>query len=91
MTDPRVVRRRCEERGCRITWAYHTDADEGEVPRIEVDHRTTTQSGSRVYVERHFPGEIVRDGQRHDWTPEQTGAVAAWVEQLHRMPLEEIP
>ena len=87
MTDePRAIRQRCEERGCRLLW---TMADTGQ--SIDVDHATHTTSGSDVFVYRVFHGAAVLDAGRYDWNPEQATAIAAWVDQLHRMPLEEIP
>lgn len=86
MTDPRAIRQRCKDRGCRLLWSM---ADTGQ--SIDVDHCTHTTSGSDVFVYRQFPGTAVLDGQRHDWSSEQAAAVEVWVEQLHRMPLEEIP
>lgn len=88
MTTAREVRRACKDRGCRILWSM---ADTGR--SIDVDHHTRTLGGSDVFVYRRFPGALVKraDDNRYDWNDEQTAAVAAWVEQLHRMPLEEIP
>ena len=81
----------CAGRGCRLTWGFSPrgDDDVRPYPHIMVDHITPTMSGSEVCVTRFVPGEIVQAEDR--WSPEQRVEVEAWVEQLHRMPLEEIP
>ena len=76
-----------------MTWAFSPlgDSDQYPYPHIEVDHATDTLSGSIVYVTRTFPGDIIRVASHWTWTPQQAVDVGAWVDQLHRMPLEEIP
>lgn len=107
MTTQEIIER-CKARGCRIHWTSNDGAPPCEEwdldplpggasppdgPFIDVDHCTTTHTGSGVFVYRIFPGEIVlaADGKRYEWSAEQVASVSAWVDQLHRMPLEEIP
>lgn len=91
MTTAHDIVQACKARGCRILWTNGGHARSGAY--ITVDHTTPTTSGSKVIVMRVFPGEIVlaADGKRYEWTAEQCAAVSAWVDLLHRMPLEEIP
>ena len=84
----RGIRADCERRGCRILWAAILD---GEQQGIDVDHSTPTMSGSEVTVTRAFLGPLGHEDGHWCWSAEQAAAVDAWREQLHRMPLEEIP
>lgn len=82
----------CADLPCFLTWAYN-----GGSRCIEVDHCTPTRTGSEVIVFRRFPGAIVpkhgSDGTITHWelSDDQQRDVTAWVDQLHRMPLDEVP
>lgn len=91
MTRTADIVQACKARGCRILWT--SSPRDHDRAYLDLDHITPTTSGSQVCVMRRIPGEIVRtaDGTRYEWTAEQCAAVSVWVEQLHRMPLEEIP